>query len=200
MLFTRPDGDLEALKGALEGDTAMFGVLVRRHQAGVIGFCASMLAGEGAEDAAQEVFIKAFKSLETFRREASFATWLYRIAFNHCCNLKKSSIRRKTDSLEDLPYAVREKAVGRSDQPERGRPELDALAAAMARLPERYRALVGLRLEGEDYRAMAGTLGISLEAVRGRLRRARLLLRRDLRHFLPDGMSNSTGDQDGRTL
>jgi len=64
----------------------------------------------------------------------------------------------------------------------------------MTRLPEHYRALVALRLQGEDYRAMAETLGLSLEAVRARLRRARLILRRDLRHFLPGGMSNSTGD------
>lgn len=195
MALSRQDEDLKALKGALEGDTAMFAELVLRHQRGILGFCASMLPhGEGAEDAAQEVFIKAFKSLESFRGDSAFSTWLYRIAFNHCCNLKKSSARRKTDSLEDLPYAVREKAVGRNDQPERGRPELEALEGAMARLPENYRALMALRLEGEDYRAMAENLGLSLEAVRARLRRARLILRRDLRHFLPGGMSNNTGD------
>jgi RNA polymerase sigma-70 factor (ECF subfamily) len=195
MSFPRPDEDLEAIKGALEGDTAMFAQLVLRHQRGIIGFCASMLPyGEGAEDAAQEVFIKAFKSLESFRGDSAFSTWLYRIAFNHCCNLKKSSARRRTDSLDDLPYAVREKAVGRADPVERGTPELDALATAMARLPESYRALIALRLQGEDYRAIAETLGISLEAVRARLRRARLILRRDLRHFLPGGMSNNTGD------
>ena len=179
----------------------MFAELVLRHQRGIIGFCASMLPyGEGAEDAAQEVFIKAFKSLESFRGDSAFSTWLYRIAFNHCCDLKKSSARRRTDSLEDLPYAVREKAVGRMDQPERGKPELEALAAAMARLPENYRALVALRLEGEDYRAMAETLGLSLEAVRARLRRARLILRRELRHFLPGGMSNSTETENERRL
>jgi RNA polymerase sigma-70 factor (ECF subfamily) len=186
MQFFRPDGEREALKGALEGDTEMFGVLVRRYQAGVIGFCAAMLPyGQGAEDAAQEVFIKAFKSLETFRGDSAFSTWLYRIAFNHCCNLNRSSARRRTDSLEDLPEAVREKAVSRTDPEEKGRPELDALAAALARLPGRYRALIALRLQGEDYRSMAAALGLSLEAVRARLRRARLLLRRDLRHFLP---------------
>ncbi len=195
MPFPRPDEELEALKGALEGDTAMFARLVLRHQRGIIGFCASMLPhGEGAEDAAQEVFIKAFKALENFRGDSAFSTWLYRIAFNHCCNLKKTSARRRTDSLDDLPYAVREKAVGRADTAAGERPELDALAAALARLPENYRALVALRLQGEDYRAMAGALGLSLEAVRARLRRARLLLRRDLRHFLPGGVSNSTGD------
>lgn len=195
MSFSSPDEDLEAVKGALEGDTAMFEALVLRHQRGLIGFCASMLPyGEGAEDAAQEVFIKVFKSLESFRGEAAFSTWLYRIAFNYCCNLKVSAARRKTDSLEDLPWAVREKAVARADPDGRGRPELDALAAALARLPGSYRALVALRLQGEDYRAIALTMGLTVEAVRARLRRARLILRRDLRHFLPDGVSNSTGD------
>jgi len=194
-MYFSPREDTEAINGALEGDTAMFGVLVRRYQGTIIGFCASMLPyGEGAEDAAQEVFIKAFKSLESFRGEAAFSTWLYRITFNHCCNLKKSSVRRRTDSLEDLPYSVREKAVGRTDTPERGRPELDALTEAMGRLPESYRAIVALRLEGENYLTIAETLGISLEAVRARLRRARLILRRDLRHFLPDGLSNKAGD------
>jgi RNA polymerase sigma-70 factor (ECF subfamily) len=68
MEFQRRDTDIVALRGALEGDTEMFAELVRRHQRGIIGFCASILPyGQGAEDAAQEVFIKAFKSLANFR-------------------------------------------------------------------------------------------------------------------------------------
>ncbi len=191
MALLRQDQDLEALRGALEGDTERFAELVRRHQRGVLGFCASMLPyGAGAEDAAQEVFIKAFKSLENFRGESSFSTWLYRIAFNHCCNIKKSTSIRRTDSLDELSSHAREQAVGRLDEPvSHARPELDALAAAMDRLPAGYRALIALRLQGQDYKAMAEAAGLTVEAVRARLRRARLILRRNLQHFFPPKLS-----------
>jgi len=172
----------------------MFAELVRRHQGGIIGFCVSMLSHrEVAEDAAQEVFIKAFKSLEAFRGESSFSTWLYRIAFNHCCTLKKSFARRRMESMEGLSYYVREKATGRWDMDNRGTPELDALGGAMDKLPESYRALIALRLQGRSYREMAAIAGISVEAVRARLRRARLMLRRDLRRFFPGAIMDSNG-------
>ncbi|HNW44871.1 MAG TPA: RNA polymerase sigma factor [Elusimicrobiales bacterium] len=196
MTLSRQDKDSEALRGALEGDTEMFAELIRRHQRGIIGFCHSMLPhGEGAEDAAQEVFLKALKSLESFRAESSFSTWLYRLAFNHCCNLKKSHARRKTDSLEDLSYSAREKAAGRLDaQPDPVKPELEALPAALARLPAGYRAVIAMRLQGRDYNEISTALGVTLESVRARLRRARLILRRDLKHFLPGTMSHMQGD------
>ena len=60
---------------------------------------------------------------------------------------------------------------------------------AMAALPEGYRAVMFMRLQGEDYRTIALSLGISEDSVRAKLRRARLILRARLRHFFPDLMS-----------
>ncbi len=63
----------------LNGDTSAFSGLVTRHQQKLIGFCLSMLSNrQAAEDAAQEIFIKAFTSLPGFRKGSSFSTWLYR--------------------------------------------------------------------------------------------------------------------------
>lgn len=182
----RQDPDKHAVEGTLDGDTEMFAHIVLRHQRGLSGFCGAMLCGEGGEDAAQEVFLKAFQALHEFRGDSAFSSWLYRIAFNHCSNLKKSLARRRTCSLEDLSPQAREKAMAAPAATPDGAPELDALAAAMARLPANYRLLIALHLQGKDYAEIAEVAGISVEGVRGRLRRARLILRRGLHRLLPN--------------
>lgn len=181
----RQDPDLHAVEGTLDGDTEMFAHIVLRHQRGLCGFCSAMLCGEGGEDAAQEVLVKAFQALPEFRGDSAFASWLYRIAFNHCSNIKKSLARRNTCSLEDLSPLAREKAVAAPAASPAAAPELDALAAAMARLPANYRLLIALHLQGKDYAEIAEVAGITVEGVRGRLRRARLILRRGLRRLFP---------------
>lgn len=76
--------DVRLAHRVLRGDLAAFESLVRRHQKGVYYFClASLKHPEEAEDAAQEVFLRAFRSLKTFSLDKRFKTWLYAIAVNH---------------------------------------------------------------------------------------------------------------------
>lgn len=193
MLFTGPD-DEELIDDVLNGDTSAFSGLVVRHQRKVLGFSFSMLSNrQAAEDAAQDIFVKAFTSLPGFRRGSSFSTWLYRIAFNHCSNLRRSSSRSKQQSFDAMPEDAREKAL-RAAAPEPREPS-DAAgisAAAMAELPDTYRAVFALRLEGENYAAIAAALEISEDSVKARLKRARIILRARLRHLLPDPVSKHT--------
>ncbi len=146
---------------------------------------------QAAEDAAQEIFVKAFTSISGFRRDSSFSTWLYRIAFNHCCSLRKKSSKIHVESLDAMPNQDREKAMVSNTIRQSEADDGSALASekAMAALPEGYRAVMAMRLQGEDYRTIALSLGISEDSVRAKLRRARLILRARLRHFFPDLMS-----------
>ena len=81
------DPDRGVLARVAEGDVESFGVLVERHQERLIRLCERMLGEpEEARDAAQEVFLKAFRKAGSFRPRGRVYTWLYRIAVNHCLN------------------------------------------------------------------------------------------------------------------
>ncbi|MCX5786232.1 MAG: RNA polymerase sigma factor [Elusimicrobia bacterium] len=192
MLISEPS-DTELITEVLNGDTDSFSVLVIRHQQKVLGFCLSMLSNrQAAEDAAQEIFVKAFTAMPGFRRGSSFSTWLYRIAFNHCCNLRRKTCRARQESFDAMTEAAREKAM-RAAAPEAAPHEDPEIAAgAMAALPAAYRAVVALRLEGENYAEIAVALGVSMDSVKAKLRRARVILRARLRHVLPEQVSKHT--------
>lgn len=128
------------------------------------------------DDALQETYLKAFKSLPDFAGNASIGTWLYRIAYNVCMDELRRKTRRPTPALQDpadKPDPVpgpAEIAAGRHD-----------LGRALSRLPEDQRATV-LLVDGQgmDYRQVAAVLGVSVGTVGSRLARARGTLRRHL--------------------
>jgi RNA polymerase sigma-70 factor, ECF subfamily len=97
------DNELERwLLPAQRGDTEALYRLLTPHQRMLAAFCHKMLGNaEDAEDAAQETFLRAMRSLSGFRRDASFRTWLFRIALNICLDWKRA--RRPTESLDILP-------------------------------------------------------------------------------------------------
>src|SRR3954471_19693440 len=93
MTATNPDVDAELVERYLAGDTAAFDEIMVRYERQIYRVCYRFVDNrEDAMDLAQEVFIKAFEHLGTFRRESRLKTWLYRIAMNHCINhVKKHS-------------------------------------------------------------------------------------------------------------
>src|SRR5499425_1455227 len=97
MAAINPDVDAELVERYLAGDTAAFDEIMVRYERQIYRICYRFVENrEDAMDLAQEVFIKAFEHLATFRRESSLKTWLYRIAINHCINhvKKHSGVRR----------------------------------------------------------------------------------------------------------
>ena len=163
-----------------------------RYQQKVLGFCLSMLRNtQGAEDAAQEIFTKSFTALPQFRGGATFSTWLYRIAYNHCCNIRAKNTRTRQESLDSMPESERDKVLG-AQAPGTESAETELSAVALGELPAEYRAVIALRLEGESYAAIAAALGTSADSVKARLRRARAILRIRLRHLLPEELSKPT--------
>lgn len=168
-----------ALAKVAAGDAEAFAILVEAHQERLLRLCERMLGNfEEARDAAQEVFLKAYRKAADFRPQGQVYTWLYRIATNHCLN----KLRRRR-----LVRFVQWEDPGERDLPPFDPPDgsPDPAAAlesrhrwrqtrlAIARLPAGQRAVLVLaRFEGLSYRQIAEVLGITEGAVESRLFRA----------------------------
>lgn len=87
----------------IAGDKEAFGGLVEAHKDLVYTVCLRMLTSEAdAEEAAQDVFVKAFRSIGSFQEKAKFSTWLYRIAYNHCISVIRKKVKM-IDLVDDIP-------------------------------------------------------------------------------------------------
>src|SRR5713226_7880953 len=96
------DDDLLLVERVLAGDRRAFEPLVRKHERRVFRVTLAVLGNiEDAEEAMQDTFVKAFRHLDQFRREARFTTWLTRIAINEA--LQKRQGRKESDSLDEAP-------------------------------------------------------------------------------------------------
>ena len=179
--------DFQLVARARAGDHAAFAELVRRHHGPIIALCASMLSdAAAAEDAAQETFLKAHRSLDAFRGDCAFSTWLYRIASNHCLDLRRKTARAKAQSLDALleDEGERIQALTATSGPERSAEAAEMVERIMSSLPDAYRLILTLReLNGLDYKEIAEAMECSLDSVKARLRRARGEFLKHLRHF-----------------
>jgi len=171
------------IQGARQGDVVCFNRLVERYQREVYNLCLRMLGdGDAAEDATQDAFISAFRGICRFRG-GNFRAWLFRIAANACRDQLRSSRRRPTTPLDEVPFDI-----------EGGDPAPDDIAAnlelgvaikrALAALPYDQRLAVVLRdIEGLEYEEIARVIGCSMGTVKSRIGRGRAALRRDLAQF-----------------
>jgi RNA polymerase sigma-70 factor (ECF subfamily) len=187
-----PKLDAELVARVLDDDQDAFADLVRRHHPAIHGLCLSMLGSAvEADDAAQDAFLKAYRSLSRFRGESTFGSWLYRVAANVCLDRLRRRKREKTDSWEGL---VEE----RGDDIERLMPstpdgsaaleDKDLVDRVLGCLSPEHRLILTLReVQGLDYRELTQTLDCSLDAVKSRLKRARQSFEEQLRHFLKAG-------------
>ncbi|MFB7740906.1 MULTISPECIES: RNA polymerase sigma factor [unclassified Streptomyces] len=169
---TGPDDALLAVRAG-EGDEEAFAVLVRRHAPALVRLATRLVQDRTeAEDAVQEAFISAWRKLPEFRGQSSFGTWLYRIVTNRCLNILRT---RKPQS--QLEAASRISAPEHSVAPDRiteGRAAIEELHHALAGLSAEQRACWVLReLDEQPYAFIAETVGISEQAVRARVFRAR---------------------------
>ena len=170
------------------GDSIAFDEIVALHQNRIYNLCYWMLGNrDDAADAAQEAFVRAFRSLERFRGDASFATWLHRIAVNVSLDAVQ---RRKRGPLlysdlecgDDTPPELDPIDLGGEPQTIAARKERSlSVRAALAELPEHYRIVIVLfDLENHSYDEVGEMLSLPLGTVKSRLNRARLALREKL--------------------
>lgn len=184
-----PINDLELIRQTQEGDREAFSELVRRHHAKIIGLCMSVLGDVGAaEDAAQEAFLKAFKNIQSFRGEAQFGTWMYRIAYRVSIDFIRSRKRHRAESLEGLAEKAGDQIfvnpASLTNAPDvLGDKEL--VKRMLGELREEDRTLLLLREEqGLSYVELMKTLKCSMDAVKGRLKRARKDLKEKAQKYL----------------
>ena len=150
--------------------------MYREHSRAIYYLALRLLSDpQKAEDATHDVFLKAFRKLDQFRGDASFRTWLYRIAINHCRNLQQAWHDRHMVSNAD--DALWETTAAKSDSPLRvlETKELgQRIQTALDGLTEEYRLLLLLVADEQLSYEQVGTLtNQSADAVRGKLHRAR---------------------------
>jgi len=177
-----------------DGDPAALEALVRSHQDRVYSFAMRMCRNvEDAKDILQDTFLGVIRSIREFREESKFSTWLYRIAANACLKKRRRGVHDPTPdqelSLDDL--MPRPDAEGRkpeipdwSGDAERAllHGELSArMESAIDKLPKDYKIVLVLRdVEGLSAEETAQAVGLSVPAVKSRLHRARVFVRREL--------------------
>lgn len=167
----------------LDGDLDAFGLILERHQDRVYSIAANFAAnGDDASDLAQEIFLKAYRSLGRFRGQSAFSTWLYRIAVNACVDYTRRRGRTSCLPLDDDLLAVSADA-GPDPQREAERRQLRLeLATAIRDLSPKLRiALILHDIEGLTHDQIASIVGCSTGTTKSRLFRAREEVRRRLR-------------------
>ncbi len=179
------------------GDYRAFELLVRRHEKKIYNLAFRMLGNrEDAGDILQEAFLQAFRKLDTFKDEAEFSTWIYRIAVNLCLMKKRKEKGHRVISLEAPVLYQRQKELKTaiaddwSKEPSANLENKELkqmLKEAIKELPAEYRAVFLLREAQElSNEEAAKVLKISLAAVKSRLHRARLFLRDKLAHYFKE--------------
>jgi RNA polymerase sigma-70 factor, ECF subfamily len=176
---------LEAFR---QGKPGAFDAIVLAHQDRVYAFCTRMLSDrEDALDAAQEVFLSAYRNLDRFRGDAALSTWLLRIAANQCLNRirRRTSLARKEirypepENPGDPPFQLPGREEDRPDRIAENRETGKILEEALGRLEEEPRLLVLLSdVEGFTYEEISEAAGLPLGTVKSKLHRARMTLRK----------------------
>lgn len=161
------------VRRAAEGDSAAFEQLYREHSARVFALCLRLSGGTRSEatELMQDVFIRAWRNLKSFRGESAFSSWLHRLTVNAMLENARSAKRRELRVSTDSDLLVDKEA--RSEQPD---VNID-LERAIAALPDGARmAFVLHEIEGYQHSEIAAQLGIAEGTVKAQLHRARKLL------------------------
>src|SRR6185436_281922 len=178
--------DAELIERCLGKDNAAWELVVARYRRKVFHIAYKFTGKhDEAEDLQQEIFLKVFRALEKFHRDADFSTWLSSVARNYCIDHYRASKREKEVLVEDLvAFDLAPASVG--SNPHRALEDRDRrsfLLRGLDSLPEKLREAVVLRdLQGLSYNEMAGRLHLPEGTVKSRINRgreelARLLLR-----------------------
>ncbi len=193
--------DTELIAASLAGDTAAFGELVSRYQNRLYHSLVHMLgSAEDAKDVAQDAFVLAFQKLSTFRGDAQFYSWLFRIAMNAAVNFRRrvrslgASIDAAKERIGTEPADLRRDA--RPEQPLEQAERQRIVRAALAQLSDEFRTpLVLCEMEGLKYEEIAELLKCPIGTVRSRIHRARLELREKLQRMLKHEEEFSESEQ-----
>lgn len=170
------------------GEKEVYRILVERYQERVRNLIYSIFHDSGmVDDLAQEIFIKAYEALPTFRLDSSFYTWIYRITVNKSRDeMRRRKVRRFLSFQTLVDEANKELVTKLSVAPEE-RDAQEIVALGLQALPEKFRSAIILKdIEGLSYEEIADILQCELGTVKSRLSRARSMLRKILQPLLEE--------------
>jgi RNA polymerase sigma-70 factor (ECF subfamily) len=170
-------GDRRLVKRASRGDVEAFGRLVQEHSGLVHWVALRVLGHVEAQDASQEVWIRVWRNIKSFRGESAFSTWLYRIAMNTCLSVRQREARRgeREYSGDELPYLPG--PPGGEADPEAATlsaERRDEIQVALQHVRAEHRAALVLRhMEGLSYAEIAAVLEVPDGTAKGWVSRGR---------------------------
>ncbi len=188
--------DADVMLRVKTGDESAFVFLVQKYRRPIVGFLYRMCHNPStAEELAQEVFLRVYRSRETYEASAKFTTWLYRIATNLAVNYARDTRHERPEVTVRLDEPDREtgtmpdladEALTAEEQLVR-RERLAAIRSKVNALPERQRmAVIMHKYQQMDYRQIADVLKLSESATKSLLFRAYETLREQLKEFVSE--------------
>lgn len=174
--------DAEYVRRLQRGETEAFEILVRRHEKTIFNLVYRMLGDyDEAAETSQEVFLSAYRSIDRFRGDANFSTWLYRIALNHTSTRRKSLNRRQQRNVPiDDTEPVRDPQPGPAETIEKKEIRERVQSALNTLEPDDATVILLRDLQDIPYEEVARLLEIPVGTVKSRLHRARQALKSQL--------------------
>ena len=187
--------DEELIQKFRRGCLASFEELIRRYETKAHNLAMRLTRNaEDAEEVLQDVFITVYRKIESFEGKSKFSSWLYRITVNAAFMKLRKRKQDQSVPLEDLMPHLQNKVLVeknsyfmQSDSMAMNNEIREALEGAVSKLPDDYRAVFVLRdIDGLSNKEVGDILNLSIPAVKSRLHRSRIMLRKRLRRFFED--------------
>ena len=192
--------DLLLIDKFTKGCSSSFEELISRYETKVHNLAMRLTRNsEDAEEVLQDVFMTVYRKIEGFEGKAKFSSWLYRITVNAAFMKLRKRRQNNTVSFDDMLPNLQNKAItdqaafgARGDSRAINNEIRQFLEQAISKLPEEYRAVFVLRdIDGLSNKEVGEILGLSIPAVKSRLHRSRLMLRKKLKRFYEDYSDDS---------
>ena len=187
--------DLDLIKQFGKGSIEAFEELMERYEAKVYNMAMRFTRNqEDAEEVLQDVFSTLYRKLDRFEGKSAFSSWLYRIVVNAAFMKLRKRKQHTMIPIDELAPAVKSYCLdrdplvdNRSDQISINRQVRDLLEGAINKLPDQYRMVFVLRdVDGMSNEEVGRVLDLTVPAVKSRLHRSRIMLRKKLRKFYDD--------------
>lgn len=188
-MTTEAISDADYVQKLQRGQTDAFEALIRRHEKTIFNLVYRMLGDyDEAAETSQEVFLSAYRAIGSFRGDANFSTWLYRIAINHASTRRKSlNLRQQRNVSIDNTEPMRDPQPGPAESLEK-KEIRDTVQRALGTLSEDDAAVILLRdLQDVPYDEVAQVLDLPVGTVKSRLHRARQALKSELASYFYAG-------------
>ncbi|MCB0338167.1 MAG: sigma-70 family RNA polymerase sigma factor [Bdellovibrionales bacterium] len=192
--------DKELVAQFRKGSMDAFQELIQRYETKAFNLAMSLTRNvEDAEEVLQDVFLTVYRKIDGFQGKSAFSSWLYRITVNAAFMKLRKRKQNQTIAVEEISPALESNWIEKSDRAHIGSDMLainnelrTVLNSAISRLPEEYRTVFMLRdVDGLSNKEVGEILDLSIPAVKSRLHRSRLMLRKKLQRFYDDFVSSN---------